>query len=192
MPLGVPPLPIKGTPLLLSEHTSSWKISLPPLEFPHGLGSVRYMFPMAFSGRICCFRYFAGTRAWRLSGYPDVCAITDTPLLCGAGLDGAGPAGPDGLHHDLETGKRSSTSSTSITSLTLFSLWWYVFYGCISTCFLYLIDRSWYIVVPIVGNFLFSMLRTLHFERLRVSIYLNWRWSLTFFGFDHFVFANRE
>ena len=44
----VPPLsPIKGPPLLLSKHTSSRRISLPPLEFPHGLGSARYMFPVA-------------------------------------------------------------------------------------------------------------------------------------------------
>src|SRR3954463_10465760 len=113
------------------------------------------MFPVAFSGRICCFRCFAGARARRLSGYPDVCAITDAPLLCGAGLDGAGRAGPDGLHHDLDIGKRSYTSFTSTTSLTLFGLRGYVFYGCISTRFLYLVDRSWYLVVPIVGNFFF-------------------------------------
>src|SRR3954471_5472366 len=67
----------------------------PPLEFPHGLGSARYIFPVAFSRRICCFRCFAGARARRLSGYLDVCAITDAPLLCSAGRDGAGPAGPD-------------------------------------------------------------------------------------------------
>ena len=120
------------------------------------------MFPVASSGRICCFRCFAGARARRLSGYPDVCAITDAPLLCGAGRDGAGPAEPDGLHHDLEIGKRSTTSSMSTTSLTLFGLRGYVFYGCISTRCLYLVDRSWYLDVPIVGNFLFSMLRTLH------------------------------
>src|SRR3954471_21227115 len=115
MPLGVPPL-------LLSKHTSSRRISLPPLECPHGLELVRYMFPVAFSGRICCFRCFAGARARRLSGYPDVCAIMDAPLLCGARLDGAGPAGPDGLHHDLEIGKRSTTSCTSTTLLTIFGL----------------------------------------------------------------------
>src|SRR4051812_30777550 len=154
-----PPLPIKGTHFLLSSHTSSRRISLPPLEFPHGLGSTRYMFPVAFSGRICCFLCFAGARARRLSGYPDVCAITDAPLLCGARLDGAGPAGPDGLLLNLEIGKRSTTSSTSTTSLTLFGLRGYVFYGCISTRCLYLVDRSWYIVVPIIGKKLFSILR---------------------------------
>src|SRR3954471_8146771 len=105
----VPPLsPIKGPPFLLSSHTSSRRISLPPLEFLHGLGSARYMFPVAFSRRICCFYWFAGARARRLSRYPNVCAITDAPLLCGAGLDSAGPAAPDGLLLDLETGKRST------------------------------------------------------------------------------------
>ena len=122
-PLGAPLSPIKGPPLLLSKHTSSRRISLPPLEFPHGRGSARYMFPMDFSGRICCFRCFAGARARRLSGYPYVCEITDAPLLCGAGLDGAGP---DGLLLDLEIGKRSTTSSTSTTLLTIFGLRGYV------------------------------------------------------------------
>src|SRR3954467_9197765 len=120
MPLGCPLSLIKG-PLSSSQSTPPREGSIsPPLEFPHGLGSARYMFSVAFSGRICCFRCFAGARARRLSGYPDVCVITDSPLLCGAGRDGAGPAGPDGCHHDLEIGKRSTTSSTSTTSLTLF------------------------------------------------------------------------
>src|SRR4051812_41356970 len=119
---GCPPLPIKGTPLPpLITHLLAKDLS-PPLEFPHGLGSVRYMFPVAFSGRICCFCCFAGARTWRLSGYTDMCAITDAPLLCGAGLDGAGTAGPDGLHHDREIGKCSTTSSMSTTSLMLFGL----------------------------------------------------------------------
>src|SRR3954469_6519385 len=78
---GWAPFPLGCPPLLLSKHTSSRRISLSPLEFPHGLGSARYMFPVAFSGRICCFRCFAGARARRLSGYPYVCAITDAPLL---------------------------------------------------------------------------------------------------------------
>ena len=58
-------------------------------------------------------------------GVPDVCAITDAPLLCGAGLGGAGAgsdgragAGPAGLHHDLEIGMCTTTSSTSSISLT--------------------------------------------------------------------------
>src|SRR5215216_2002595 len=34
MPLGCPLSPIKAPPLLLSKHTSSRRISLPPLEFP--------------------------------------------------------------------------------------------------------------------------------------------------------------
>ena len=104
-----------------------------------------------------------------MSGYPYVCAITDAPLLCGAGRDGAGPAGPDGLHHDLEIDKRLTTSSTSTTSLTLFGLRGYVFYGCISTRCLYPVDRSWYLDVPIVGNFLFFMLRTLQYRKWSID-----------------------
>src|SRR3954471_16743531 len=100
MASGLPPPPIKRSPPLTSHSHLLVKDLSPPLEFPHGLGSGRYMFLVAFSGRICCFHCFAGARAWRLSGYPDACAITDAPLLCGAGLDDAGPVGPDGLHHD--------------------------------------------------------------------------------------------
>ena len=63
-------------------------------------------------------------------GVPDVCAITDAPLLCGARLGGAGlagagsdgraGAGPAGLHHDLEIGKCTTISSTSSISLKNF------------------------------------------------------------------------
>ena len=78
---GLPPSPYKRHPLTpLISHLLAKDLS-PPLEFPHGLGSARYMFPVAFSGRICCFRCFAGARARRLSGYPYVCTITDAPLL---------------------------------------------------------------------------------------------------------------
>src|SRR3954464_13026838 len=62
-PLGAPPLPYKA-PISSSQSTPPREGSLPPLEFPHGLGSARYMFPVAFFGRICCFRCFAGARAW--------------------------------------------------------------------------------------------------------------------------------
>src|SRR5215216_31922 len=62
-------------------------------------------------------------RGTKVVGVPDVCAITDAPLLCGAGLagarsDGRAGAGPAGLHHDLEIGKCTTTSSTSSNSLT--------------------------------------------------------------------------
>ena len=67
-------------------------------------------------------------RGTEVVGVPDVCAITDAPLLCSAGLGGAGlagarsdgraGAGPAGLHHDLEIGKCTTTSSTSSISLT--------------------------------------------------------------------------
>src|SRR3954469_10660819 len=47
-PLGVPPPPIKGTPLLTSHSHLLVKDLSPPLEFiPHGLGLARYMFPVA-------------------------------------------------------------------------------------------------------------------------------------------------
>ena len=65
-----------------------------------------------------------------------------------------------GLPLDLEIGKRSSTSTTSLDSLSFVGLQGYVLYGYTSARCLYLVDRSWY-VVPIVGIFLFSMLRTL-------------------------------
>ena len=64
-------------------------------------------------------------RGTEVVGVPDVCAITDVPLLCGAGLGGAGAgsdgragAGPAGLHHDLDISKRTTTPSTSSYSLT--------------------------------------------------------------------------
>src|SRR4051812_22019566 len=129
MPLGVPPSPYKRPPSHpLKAHLLAKDLS-PPFRISHG-GSARYMFLVDFSGRIFFFRCFAGARAQRLSGYPNVCAITDAPLLCGAGLNGAGPDRPARLHHDLEIGKHSSTSSKSTTSLTLFDLQGYVFYGC--------------------------------------------------------------
>src|SRR5215216_2002594 len=77
----VPPLPYKSPPSPpLKAHLLAKDLS-PPFRIPHGLGSARYMFPVAFFGRICCFRCFAGARARRLSGYPYVCAIMDAPLL---------------------------------------------------------------------------------------------------------------
>src|SRR3954462_11701905 len=155
MPLGVPPSPYKRPPSPpLKVHLLAKDLS-PPFRISPWSRISEIHVPVDFSGRICCFRCFAGARARRLSGYPDVCAITDAPLLCGAGLDGAGPAGPDGLHHDLEIDKRSTASSMSTTSLTLLGIQGYVFYGCISTRCLYLVDRSWHKVVPIVGKFCF-------------------------------------
>ena len=100
-------------------------------------------------------------------GVPDVCAITDAPLLCGAGLGGAGAgsdgragARPAGLHHDLEIRKCTTTSTTSSYSLTKLVVYEGKF--SLDVCppvALYLVDRSWR-VVHTVGNFLFSMLRT--------------------------------
>ena len=52
-PLGFPPPPIKGTPLPLSQSHLLVKDLSPPLEFiPHGLGLVRYMFPVAIREEI--------------------------------------------------------------------------------------------------------------------------------------------
>ena len=106
-------------------------------------------------------------RGTEVVGVPDVCAITDAPLLCGAGLGGAGAgsdgragAGPAGLHHDLEIGKCTTTSTTSSYSLTKLVVYEGKF--SLDVCppvALYLVDRSWR-VVHTVGNFLFSMLRT--------------------------------
>lgn len=135
---------------------------------PHGLGLARYMFPVALSRKELLLPLLCWSKGREVVGVPDVCAITDALLLCGAGLAGArsdgragaGPAGLAGLHHDLEIGKCTTTSSTSSISLTkLCYLQGYVLYECISTCCLYLIDRSWRIIVPIVGKILFSMLR---------------------------------
>ena len=108
-------------------------------------------------------------RGTEVVGVPDVCAITDAPLLCGAGLGGAGAgsdgcagAGPAGLHHDLEIGKCTTTSTMSSYSLTKLV----VFEGKFSmdVCppvALYLVDRSWHVVL-IIEFFYFSMLRTQH------------------------------
>ena len=98
-------------------------------------------------------------RGTEVVGVPDVCAITDAPLLCGVGLGGAG-AGPAGLHHDLEIGKCTTTSTTSSYSLTKLVVYEGKF--SLDVCppvALYLVDRSWR-VVHTVGIFLFSMLRT--------------------------------
>ena len=72
-----------------------------------------------------------------------------------------------GLPLDLEIGKRSSTSTTSLDSLSFVGLQGYVLYGYTSARCLYLVDRSWYIV-HIIGNFLFSMLRTLQWYQSRI------------------------
>src|SRR3954466_16183166 len=51
----LPPLPVKGTHFLLSSHTSSRRISLPPLEFPHGLGSAMSCHAIHRNPRITIF-----------------------------------------------------------------------------------------------------------------------------------------
>src|SRR4051812_32743253 len=112
-PLGVAPPPIKRPLSLSHTHTSSRR-SLSPFRISPWSRISEIHVPGGFSfEKSCCFRCFAGARARSLLGYPNVCVITDATLLCGAGLDGVGPARPDGLHHDLEIGKRSTTPPTS-------------------------------------------------------------------------------
>src|SRR4051812_27868222 len=71
----------------------------------------------------------------------------------------------------------------SLDSLSFVGLQGYVLYRYTSARCLYLVDRSWYIVVPVVGIFLFSMLRTLHrfpcFAKycLLCHIYVKYRWG---------------
>src|SRR3954465_10051036 len=91
-PWGALRLPIKA-PLSSSQSTPPREGSLSPFRISPWSRISEIHVPGGFSGRICCFRCFTGARARRLSGYPDVCAITDAPLLCGAGRDGAGPDG---------------------------------------------------------------------------------------------------
>ena len=48
-PLGNPPPPMNGTPLLTSHsHLLVKDLSSPLVFIPHGLGLARYMFPVAF------------------------------------------------------------------------------------------------------------------------------------------------
>src|SRR3954463_1919637 len=98
----VPPnLPFKSPPSPpLKAHLPAKDLS-PPFRISPWSRISEIHVPGGFFWKDLFIRFFAGARARMLLGYPDVCAITDAPMPCGAGLDGAGPAGPDGLHHDL-------------------------------------------------------------------------------------------
>src|SRR5215216_4577185 len=127
MALGCPLSPIKG-PLSSSQHTPPREGSLSPSSYSpwsriseiHDLGGFIWKEVAASAALL--------ERGTEVVGVPDVCAITDAPLLCGAGLGGGGlagagsdghaGAGPAGLHHDLEISKCTTTSSTSSNSLT--------------------------------------------------------------------------
>src|SRR3954464_13951694 len=84
MPLGCPPSPYKRPPSHpLKAHLLVKDLS-PPFRISPWSRISEVHVPNGFFYKDCCFRCFAVTRAQRLSGYPDVCAITDAPLLCGA------------------------------------------------------------------------------------------------------------
>ena len=143
---GYPPPPIKGSPLTPSHSHLLVKDLSPLLElFPHGLGLATYMFPVEFRLEGVDASTASLERGGGGCSVPRMC-VRARMRRCFAAL---------GLPLDLEIGKISSTLTTSSTSLSVVSLQGYVLYGCISARCLYLVDRSWYIVVPIVGIFCF-------------------------------------
>src|SRR3954465_4074666 len=107
--------------------------------------------PSGYSARKSCASAASLERGGRGCSVPRTC-VRAWMRCCFSAL---------GLPLNPEIGKRSSTSTTSLDSLSFVGLQGYVLYGYTSARCLYLVDRSWNIVVPIVGNFLFSMLRTL-------------------------------
>src|SRR3954471_14892836 len=157
-PLGSLPLPIKGAPSLPS-LTPPREGSLSPSRIysPWSRTSQIHV-PGGYSARKSC----ASSASLELGGggcsVPRTC-VRARMRCCFAAL---------GLPLDLEIGKRSSTSTTSLDSLSFVGLQGYVLYGYTSARCLYLVDRSWYMVVPIVGKFLFSMLRTLQWYQSRI------------------------
>ena len=114
---------------------------------PHGLGLARYMFPVAF--RLEGVAASAGSLERGGGGCPVAWTCVRVRMRCWVAALG--------LPHDLEIGKCTTTSTTSSYSLTKLV----VFEGKFSmdVCppiALYLVDRSWRIVL-IIGNFSFSM-----------------------------------
>ena len=66
-PLGCPPPPIKGAPLLTCLSHLLVKDLSPPLEIiPHGLGLARYMFPVAISGKELLLLLLCWREGWSL------------------------------------------------------------------------------------------------------------------------------
>ena len=127
MALGCPLSPIKG-PLSCSQTTPPREGSLSPSSYSPWSRISEIHVPGGFIWKGVAALLERGPE---VVGVPDMCAITDAPLLCGAGLGGAGlagagsdgragtgPAGLVGLHHDLEIGKCTTTSSMSSNSLT--------------------------------------------------------------------------
>src|SRR3954465_1272823 len=151
-PLGVPPSFFKRSPPPHLSLTPPREGSLSPSRiYPPWSRTSEIHVPGGFSARKSCASAASLERGGGGCSVPRTC-VRARMHCCFAAL---------GLPLDLEIGKRSSTSTTSLDSLSFVGLQGYVLYGYISARCLYLVDRSWYIVVPIVGNFLFSMLRTL-------------------------------
>src|SRR4051812_28798516 len=154
-PLGVPPLPIKS-PLSSSQSTPPREGSLSPSRiYPPWSQTSEIHVPGGYSARKGCASAASLERGG--GGFSVSCTCVRARMrCCFAAL---------GLPLDLAISKRSSTSTTSLDSLSFVSIKVYVLYRYTSARCLYLVDRSWYLV-PIVGNFLFSMLRTLQYQVL--------------------------
>src|SRR3954463_13128013 len=157
-PHGWAPCPL-GAPLSSSQSTPPREGSLSPSKiYPPWSRTSEIHVPGGFSARKGCASTASLERGGGGCSVPRTC-VRARMCCCFAAL---------GLPLDLEIGKRSSTSTTSLDSLSFVGLQGYVLYGYTSARWLYLVDRSWYIVVPIVGNFLFSMLRTLQWYQSRI------------------------
>src|SRR3954469_5862884 len=157
-PLGCPPSPYKRSPPPSLSLTPPREGSLSPSRiYPPWSRTSEIHVPGGFSARKSC------ASAASLERGGGGCSVPRTWVRaqmrrCVAAL---------GLPLDLEIGKRSSTSTTSLNSLSFVNLQGYVLSGYTSARCLYLVDRSWYIV-PIVGIFLFSMMRTVQCYQSRI------------------------
>src|SRR3954467_4707104 len=148
----VPSSPYKMSPPPSLSITPPREGSLSPSRiYPPWSRTSEIHVPGGYSARKSCASAASLERGGGGCSVPRMC-VRARMRCCFAGL---------GLPLDLEIGKRSSISTTSLDSLSFVGLQGYVLYGYTSARYLYLVDRSWYIVVPIVGIFLFSMLRTL-------------------------------
>ena len=158
-PLGFPPSSYKRSPPPHLSLTPPREGSLSPSRiYPPWSRTSEIHVPGGYSARKSCASAASLERGGGGCSVPRTC-VRARMRCCFAAL---------GLPLDLEIGKRSSTSTTSLDSLSFVGLQGYVLYGYTSARCLYLVDRSWYIVVPIVGNFLFSMLRTLQWYQSRI------------------------
>ena len=126
---GAPPSSYKRPPSPHFSHTPPCEGSLSPSSIIPPWSQISEIHvPSGFIWKGVAASVALLERGTEVVGVPDVCAITDAPLLCGAGLGGAAlagagsdgrvGAGPAGIHHDLEISKCTTTSSTSSNSLT--------------------------------------------------------------------------